>query len=389
MNQVTDIIDFFGQHYKTPNLIVRAPARINLIGEHTDYNEGFVMPAAIDRTIYFAMGWRAEHSWQLHALDISKSILLKLEEPSLPSEHWAKYFYAILLELRARGWEPKGVHCVFGGDIPSGAGISSSAALTCGFIYALDQLHQWSLDGVEIAKIAQAAEHRVGLNCGIMDQYAVLHGKQGKAIQLDCRSLTHQYAPVEIGDFRFVLFNSMVSHSLADTEYNKRRAACEAVVSFIQQHKPDVQTVRDLNASLLAAYEDQLEPLNVRRVRFVLSENERVLKAAAVLQQGDLKTFGQLMFQSHDGLSKVYEVSCEELDFLVDFVRPFSEQVLGARMMGGGFGGCTLNLIHKDAIDLVYEQLAPAFEAVYGLRPDRHIVQLRDGVSLYPLNVNP
>ncbi|MEO1628213.1 MAG: galactokinase, partial [Bacteroidota bacterium] len=344
-----DIARQYQNAYGIPELLLRSPARINLIGEHTDYNNGFVLPAAIDRDIYFAMGMRADGHWSLEAMDIGEKAELT-SAPTLPNALWAQYFFAIREELSSRKLPVKGINCAFGGNIPRGAGISSSAALTCGFIYGLDQLHHWGLTRLDIARIAQAAEHRVGIKCGIMDQYAVLHGREQQAIQLDCRSLTHTYASVDTGDFRFVLFNSMVSHSLASTAYNDRREACESVVAAIRQQHPEVESVRDISPAQLEEQRHQLPAIDLQRVSFVMQENERVRTASQALQAGQLDRFGQLMFQSHEGLSKEYEVSCIELDFLVDFMRQFPEQVWGARMMGGGFGGCTLNLIHKDAI---------------------------------------
>ena len=364
---------------QTPALF-SAPARINLIGEHTDYNHGFVLPAAIDRHIYFAIAVNEAPIFQIDSTDLKESVRFEKDNAAAPDQLWAKYFHCMIDVLKEKGHHFPPMICAFGGNIPIGSGLSSSAALTCGFIYALNELFGWNLTRLEIAQLAQASEHRVGLNCGIMDQYAVLHGKKNQVLQLDCLALTHQYFPLDLGDHSLVLFNSMVSHSLADSAYNDRRESCERVLHTIQEKHANVQSLRDIDFNLLAKFQNQLSPLDYQRVSFVLAENQRVIKTTKALSEGQLKTVGEYLYQSHEGLSKVYEVSCEELDFLVDNLRE-KMGVLGSRMMGGGFGGCTINLIQNDCIEQVANELTIAYQQKYNKTPAMHLVQTGDGVK--------
>lgn len=364
---------------QTPALF-SAPARINLIGEHTDYNLGFVLPAAIDRYIYFAIAINEEPIFQIDSTDLKASVRFEKDNKTAPDQLWAKYFHCMIDVLKEKGHHFPPMICAFGGDIPIGSGLSSSAALTCGFIYALNELFDWKLTRLDIAQLAQASEHRVGLNCGIMDQYAVLHGKKNQVLQLDCLALTHQYFPLELGEYKLVLFNSMVSHSLADSAYNDRRQSCERVLHTIQEKQTTVQSLRDVDMDLLVQFKDQLSPIDFQRVSFVLEENQRVVETTKALSEGQLEAVGEYLYQSHEGLSKVYEVSCEELDFLVDSLRA-KRGVLGSRMMGGGFGGCTINLIQSDCIEHLANELTVAYQKKYNKTPAMHLVQTGDGVK--------
>ncbi|MEL6862813.1 MAG: galactokinase [Bacteroidota bacterium] len=373
----------FEHHYGKVEVAVRAPGRINLIGEHTDYNDGLVLPAAIDRELSIMIRANGQAVWRLSALDLSATATIALDQTSVPEASWATYFYGLMQALKAKGYDFGGIDCALGGTIPVGAGLSSSAAICCGFVFGLDQLYGWGMSRLEMAKIAQSAEHAVGINCGLMDQYAVLFGQDGQVIQLDCRVDRHRYFPVDMGDYQLVLFNSMVSHSLAESGYNDRRASCEKVLAHIQKAHPEILSVRDISFDLLQRFEGQLSAVDLQRVTYVLEENERVRQASKALAEGRLADFGQLLYASHEGLSKKYEVSCEELDFLVDFVRnAFPSEVLGARMMGGGFGGCSINLIDKGAVDLVTQAVQKAYQEKYQILPDAHQVSIRDGVSL-------
>ncbi|MEM8907937.1 MAG: galactokinase family protein [Bacteroidota bacterium] len=263
---LTAVNQRFAELSKQKAHLFSAPARINLIGEHTDYNLGWVLPAAIDRYIYFAIAPNDQDALLIEALDLDQRVHLPLQEPPLPDALWAKYFYGAVQVLKEKGYAVAPVTVVFGGTIPIGAGLSSSAALTCGFLFALSELYGWQLTRVEIAQFAQAAEHRVGLNCGIMDQYAVLHGKQNQVLQLDCLQLNHQYFPLDLGDYQLVLFNSMVSHALADSAYNDRRQSCELVLSTIQEKHPEVQSLRAVSFDLLEQFRSTLPPLAHQRV---------------------------------------------------------------------------------------------------------------------------
>lgn len=359
--------------------VFRAPARINLIGEHTDYNDGYVMPAAVDRQLFFAIAVNQKNTYELMALEMKQSVVMDASLDTIPEEGWAKYFYAVLEVLSKKGLTAKTVTCAFGGNIPIGSGMSSSAALTCGFAFALNDLFDWKLNRLELAKIGQAAEHRVGIKCGLMDQYAILFGKEEQVVKLNCQTLTHEYACLKLGDYRLVLFNSMVQHSLADTAYNQRRKSCESVRDFLNK-KIGITSLKDLTLEKLTAYQSEIDPVAYQRVKYVLEENERVVAAQKALMAGELTTLGQLMYASHEGLSNEYEVSCEELDFLVDQVQN-QEGVLGARMMGGGFGGCTLNLIHLDFIEKIQEKINKNYEQKFDKKPEMTMVVTADGIG--------
>ena len=374
-----EVLVAFGAASELEPAVFRAPARINLIGEHTDYNDGYVMPAAVDRQLFFAIAINQTNSHELMALEMEQSVAINPSLDIMPEEGWAKYFFAVLEILAKKGFVPKTVTCAFGGNIPIGSGMSSSAALTCGFAFALNDLFDWKLNRLELAKIGQAAEHRVGIKCGLMDQYAVLFGKEEQVVKLNCQTHTHEYAPLKLGDYRLVLFNSMVQHSLADTAYNDRRKSCESVLNFLNK-KIGISSLKELTIEKLEAYQSEIDPVAYQRVRYVLEENQRVVAAQKALTTGELSTLGQLMYASHEGLSKEYEVSCEELDFLVDQVRN-EEGVLGARMMGGGFGGCTLNLIHLDAIENIQQKLNKSYDQKFGKKPDMTEVVTADGIG--------
>lgn len=374
-----EVVVAFNATYNLEPVLFRAPARINLIGEHTDYNDGFVMPAAVDRQLFFAIAPNQKNLYELTALDMNESVSISASLDTMPPQGWAKYFYAVLQVLKEQGLALASVSCAFGGNIPIGSGMSSSAALTCGFAFALNDLFDWKMDRLALAKIGQAAEHRVGIKCGLMDQYAVLFGKEEQVVKLDCQSLTHEYAPLRLGDYRLVLFNSMVQHSLADSAYNDRRKSCEAVLDFLHK-KIGITSLKALTLEKLSEYESAIDPVAYQRVRYVLEENQRVVAAQKALMTGALTTLGQLMYASHEGLSKVYEVSCEELDFLVDQVRD-EAGVLGARMMGGGFGGCTLNLIHVDAIEPIQKKLNKSYDQKFGKKPAMTEVVTANGIG--------
>ncbi len=374
-----EVVVSFKVAYDLDPVLFRAPARINLIGEHTDYNDGFVMPAAVDRQLFFAIAPNKKNSYELTALEMEESVSINTSLDTMPSSGWAKYFYAVLQVLKEKGLALESVSCAFGGNIPIGSGMSSSAALTCGFAFALNDLFDWKMDRLELAKIGQAAEHRVGIKCGLMDQYAVLFGKEEQVVKLDCQSLTHEYAPLELGDYRLVLFNSMVQHSLADTAYNDRRKSCESVLDFLNK-KIGITSLKDLTLEKLTAYQSEIDPVAYQRVKYVLEENKRVTAAQKALMKGELTALGDLMYASHEGLSKEYEVSCKELDFLVDQVRN-QEGVLGARMMGGGFGGCTINLIHLDFIEVIRGKINKSYEQKFGKKPDMTEVVTANGIG--------
>ncbi len=369
----------FKKVFKQNPQLYRSPARINIIGGHTDYTGGYALPMAIDKTLYFAIA-PYTHRIELHALNFDECAVIPIDLERKPEAFWAQYIFACLKELHERGLELKGMQCSFGGDIPLGAGISSSAALTCGFIYALNDLFGYKLSLLDIAKIAQAAEHRVGTKCGIMDQYAILFSQEHKVIQLDCLNLSHEYAPIDLGDYTFVLFNSNVPRSLAESAYNERFENCQFVLKTIQEKEPVVKSLRDVDEALLEKHKGLLSPAQFVQVRYVLRENERVLQSAKALAKGDIRSLGQYLFQTHKGLKNEYEVSCKELDFLVSAMQECPEAI-GARLVGGGYGGCTLNIIKKDAVDRIFSELKANYFTHFNIELDMYIVSSSQGVS--------
>jgi galactokinase len=365
-----------------PTVVVRSPGRINLIGEHTDYNDGFVLPAAIDKAIYMAFNRSEDHKIHLHSLDMNESYSFAMHSLEKSGFGWADYIIGVLLQLQKKGIGLQGFNCVFGGDIPIGAGLSSSAALECGTAYGLSTLFDYPLDRKTIALIGQAAENEfVGVKCGIMDQFANMHGQQGKVIRLDCASLDFAYFPFDTADIDIVLLDTHVKHSLAGSEYNKRREECEAGVAAMQLRNSSIRSLRYASLNDLESVKSELAPDSYNRCRYVIEEIERIQVACTMLQQNDLAGFGQKMYATHEGLQHLYEVSCPELDFLVNQARKNGE-VLGARMMGGGFGGCTINLVHKAATQAFIEKAAAAYETAFGRKAGSYVVAIANGTSL-------
>lgn len=347
--------------------IVRSPGRINIIGEHTDYNEGFVLPTAIDKAIYVVVEKRDDNNIHLYAEDFKEFFEIQLADIHPVEQGWPNYILGVVDQLQQRGLPLGGFNMYVDGDVPLGAGLSSSAALECAAAYALNVLFDFQLARVDIAKIGQLAEHNyAGVKCGIMDQFASVMSKAGHVVKLDCRDLSFSYKPLELGEYAILLLNTNVKHSLASSAYNDRRAACEEGVRLVQAAHPAVQSLRDVTIDMLDTYVREVDNDIYVKCRFVVEENQRLNDACIALENGDLEELGKQMFRAHDGLSKEYEVSCKELDFLVDYVKDFPE-VLGARMMGGGFGGCTINLVRKSFQDLLIERLAPIYKEKFDL----------------------
>lgn len=350
-----------------PTHIVRSPGRINIIGEHTDYNEGFVLPTAIDKAIYVGVGKRNDAVIRLYAEDFEEYFEVALSDIRPVDKGWPNYVLGVVNQLVLRGAAVGGFDMYIDGDVPLGAGLSSSAALECAAGFALNVLFDLEVDRVDIAKIGQLAEHTyAGVKCGIMDQFASVMSKAGHVVKLDCRDLSFSYKPLELGDYAILLLNTNVKHSLASTAYNDRRASCEEGVRLVQQHFPEVKSLRDVTLEMLEAHVKPVDLDMYTKCRFVVEENERLNRACDALEQGDLDRLGEQLFRAHEGLSKEYEVSCPELDFLVDYVKSFPE-VIGARMMGGGFGGCTINLVKKSFQDLLVERLTPIYKERFNL----------------------
>lgn len=362
-------------------LMVVSPGRINLIGEHTDYNDGFVLPAAIDKKIIYAVAPNNTRQCNVHAVFNNETVSFQLDDVK-PTPGWINYLMGIVYQLQERGLEVQGFDCVLAGDIPVGAGLSSSAAVEGGLVAALDHIFKYGLDRMEMALIGQKAEHTFpGVKCGIMDQFANLHGKKDQVMRLDCRSLEFEYFPFSFPDYKIVLCNSMVHHSLASSEYNVRRQQCEEGVKAIQANHPAVKSLRDADMNMLNEVRAQLSDKVYDRCNYVIAEIQRVQDATALLKKGDLQQFGELMYATHEGLSKLYEVSCPELDFLVSLAKERTE-VAGARVMGGGFGGCTINLVKADKVDEYVSFIKSRYQDQYGKEPEVYVTIIEEGVSI-------
>lgn len=363
-------------------LTVRSPGRVNLIGEHTDYNNGFVLPAAIDKAIYMVVRPRKDQQVKLFSFDLNQAFAGSVEALEPSGLHWPDYILGVVQQLRILGHDVGGFDLVFGGDIPLGAGMSSSAALECATAFALNEVFGLGLDRLTMVKVSQKAENVfVGLQCGIMDMFASMFGRKDHVIRLDCQSLAYTYHPFKTDGIRIVLLDTQVKHSLASSEYNTRRQQCEAGVELVRRHRPGVNSLRDVDAEMLSAFVKPVDELIYRRCSYVVEENVRLLAATEDLERGDIAAFGGRLYGSHEGLSKKYEVSCAELDFLVEQVRE-RDGVLGARMMGGGFGGCTINLVREDAIEALITWLTPIYRKAMGKELKAYMGQIENGTSV-------
>ena len=378
--EVNQVVSAYNKYNEGNPVIISAPGRINLIGEHTDYNHGFVLPAAIDKQMLIALGKnKDEFEVKFKSLDFDDDLDLDLSALPDKLSGWQGYVLAIIQELRARDLNLQGFNCVFSSDIPIGAGMSSSAAVCCGIITALNTVFDWHLPKFEIAKIAQASEHRLGANVGLMDQFAVMYGKKNNVILLDCLDYQHQYFPLDLKDYSLILLNTNVKHELVDSAYNDRRASCENTLAFLQKKGPAIKTLRDVTQEDLDMV-DGIDDKDLQRVRYVLNENERVIKMTQALEKHDFVLVGELMYQSHEGLSKEYEVSCPELDLLVDLTRK-ENAILGARMMGGGFGGCTINLVKTAEAENIISRIMNKYKEQTQIQADTYLVSIEGGVN--------
>lgn len=368
--------------YQGEPVIARSPGRINLIGEHTDYNMGFVLPAAIDKAIYFAVKPREDGEIHIYANDLDEYYSGNIHSIEKSGMQWPDFILGSLQQLQKNDYPIKGFNGVIGGDVPLGAGLSSSAAVECASLFAFAKIFSLDIDRLTLVKLAQKAENVfVGVMCGIMDQFASAFGKKDHAIKLDCRSLEYQYVPFKLTDIDIVLFDTNVQHSLASSEYNLRRQQCEKGVALIKEKYPEVNSLRDATPQMV---EEILKPGNgivYRRCFFIVNEIQRVIDACADLERDEIISFGQKMYETHYGLSREYEVSCKELDFLVDYVKPHPA-VLGARMMGGGFGGCTINLVKKDEREKLIKEVSPAYKDATGLDLKVYVVAIADGTEI-------
>ena len=382
------------------SLVVQSPGRINLIGEHTDYNNGFVLPAAIDKCVQVAIAKRSDGAIHMHAIDLQESVIVTAVTIQPHATSWVNYIIGVVAQVQKYSATApnnsaaldldKGFDICIQGDIPIGAGLSSSAAVECAVIFALNEMYQLGLTTMQMALMTQQSEHEfAGVKCGIMDMFASLHGKSNQVMLLDCGSLQHSYYPLDLKDYQIVLFDTQIKHALASSEYNTRRLECEQGVGILQQKYPSIKTLRDASKQQVEQF---LAPNNnldknaisdkvYQRCKYVVDEIDRVQLAVKDLLAGDIKAFGQKMFETHEGLSKLYEVSCPELDILVNAVKD-NPHVLGARMMGGGFGGCTINIIKKSEVQAIINTVADIYARQTAHTLKVHQVKIAQGTHI-------
>ncbi|WP_395767472.1 galactokinase [Aquirufa sp.] len=375
------IASIFNQHFEGNPLIVRSPGRINIIGEHVDYNGGYVLPAAIDKYIYVAISKRNDDRIGLYSVNFESSVEIALNDIK-PSNDYSTYILGVVDQLLQRGFSISGFNMVIDGDIPVGAGLSSSAALESAVAFALNELFQLGISRLDLVLIAQKAESTfAGVHCGVMDMFASIYGVKDSVIKLDCDSLLFEYMPLKLDGYSLVLFNTNVKHSLASSAYNVRREQCETGLNLIKQIFPDVKTFKDVTENQLTTYVLPYDKEIFNRCFYVVKEIQRLNEACQFLQKGDLQALGKHLYATHEGLSKEYDVSCFELDYLINAVKS-NPNVLGARMMGGGFGGCTLNIIKNEEIDSLSNDLSLAYEKETRLILDTIKVNTSNGTEL-------
>jgi galactokinase len=381
----TLVQETFERLFGTEPLLVRSPGRVNIIGEHTDYNEGFVLPAAINKYIYLAIGKRDDDVVHLYSHEYQESYQCALSSIAPTDKGWPNYILGVVDQLQKNGFRPGGFNLVIDGDVPLGAGLSSSAAVECATAFALNELFSLHIGRMELAKMAQLAEHQfAGVRCGIMDQFASLFGKRDHAIKLDCRSLAYEYVPLDLQGYKIVLINTNVKHSLSSSEYNTRRNQCEQGVAWIKEHHPAVNSLRDVSMGMLGQLVLPKDELVFKRCKYVVEEISRLLTACEDLKRGDIASLGKRMFETHKGLSEEFEVSCKELDFLVNYVGA-NPAVVGARMMGGGFGGCTINLVREEAVEELAETISKDYKEKMNLELSVYIAQIEEGSECVPV----
>jgi galactokinase len=375
-----DLTEKFVRLYGAKPLLVQAPGRVNLIGEHTDYNDGFVLPAAIQFHTKVAIALREDRKLTFYSENYAEQVEFDLQQlPATPRQHWSDYVIGVARKLEEQGTRLPGANLLIYGDVPQGAGLSSSASLEVAVCRAFLEVSASHMDGAEMARLCQRAENEfVGARCGVMDQFVSVHGQKDHALLLDCRSLAYRHQPLP-DDVRLVICNTMVRHSLAAGEYNRRRAECEAAAKFFAERHPAVKALRDVSLENLEKNGMTLPETIRRRAHHVITENLRVSEAAEALSRRDIERFGQLMRESHASLRDNFEVSCDELDIMVELAGKF-DGVYGARMTGGGFGGCTINLVKSGRTDAFQSELATGYEAATGRRPEIYVCTAANGV---------
>ncbi|MBQ8760562.1 MAG: galactokinase [Bacteroidales bacterium] len=364
----------FGDNY----MVYTSPGRVNLIGEHTDYNGGFVFPGAIDKGIYAAINPNGTDKVRAYSADYNEQVEFGMNEDDAPKESWARYIFGVCREMKKRGFEPKGFDTVFVGDVPLGAGMSSSAALESTFANALNEIFNLNIDRFELARIGQSTEHNYcGVKCGIMDQFASVFGKKGHLMRLNCATMEFEYFPFNPEGYKVVLLDTVVKHELASSAYNKRRESCENACAHIKARHPEVNFLSDATMAMLEEVKSEISEEDYKRAVYVIGEKQRVLDVCDALEKGDYETVGDRMFGTHYGMSKEYEVSCEELDFLNDVAKQCG--VTGSRVMGGGFGGCTINLVKEELYDGFIATAKKEYLAKFNREPKVYDVVISDG----------
>jgi galactokinase len=380
---IQNTVAFFEKSFgSSPQKTVLSPGRINIIGEHIDYNDGYVLPAAIDKVICFAFEKNNTKTSKVIAIDLNEEFEIDLtQEVKLSDVVWTNYIRGVIKQLQDNGFSFEGFNCVFSSNIPVGSGLSSSAALECGMIFGIKSLFDLKIEKVDISLLGQKAEHWVGINCGIMDQFSSVHGLENKVIQLDCNTLDFEYHNADFKDYSLVLFDSNVKHSLFTSEYNTRRIECEEGLSIIKNHFPEVKSFRDATEEQVLSLKDKMTEKVFSRVHYVVKEINRVIKACEALDQGNIEKLGELLFETHYGLSQEYEVSCEELDMLVDTAKE-DDAIIGSRLMGGGFGGCTINLVKKGHENEVKRKFSKLYLDTFGIELKFYDVKISNGTTL-------
>ena len=375
------IQNIFKEKFLQQPLLVFSPGRINLIGEHVDYNDGYVMPAAIDKGIYFATALNNSDEINFYSVDFNESLSLKVKDVR-KMDSWKNYVLGVVNEFQTLHLPVKGFNCAFGGNIPIGAGMSSSAATEGGVAFAINELHSFGLTKKELALLCQRAEHNFpGVMCGIMDQYANIFGKKDHVILLDCMSIEHEYLPLHLKEYSIILINSKVHHSLASSEYNKRRIESEEGLRILKEAL-HIYSFRDIkNTEELTAFKNEMTETVYNRCLYIVGEINRTKNAAEFLKHNDIKAFGKLMFETHEGLKNLYNVSCIEIDYLVDCAHNDSN-VIGSRQMGGGFGGCTINIIQKDAVQSFTAKTVSSYKAKFNITAEMYEVTITDGTKI-------
>ncbi len=375
INQIKDKFkSLFGNELR----VYTSPGRVNLIGEHTDYNGGYVFPGAIDKGIYAAINPNRTDKIRAYSIDYQATSEFGMREEDAPKEPWARYIFGVVREMQKRCFQPKGFDTVFAGDVPLGAGMSSSAALESTFVFALNDIYNLGIDKFELARIGQSTEHNYcGVKCGIMDQFASIFGKKGHLMRLNCATMEFEYFPFDPKGYKVVLLDTVVKHELASSAYNKRRESCENACKHIQVKHKEIKYLSDATLNLLEEIKNEISHEDYMRAKYVIGEKQRVLDVCDALEKGDYETVGDRMYGTHFGMSKEYEVSCDELDFLNDIAKECG--VTGSRVMGGGFGGCTINLVKEELYDKFIETAKEKFNKKFGHEPKVYDVVISDG----------